>query len=173
MNGWRRIMPLSTVRISGSGRLKTWTWVVAIPGPETISSAIRSRPIPVSLNRPSAPVVVAIETSRSRGARPSCGQGLGRATAFQALPEVAGGAVAGLGDPAGEVAFLVVPDPGGLDAGAGDGPALEVDDPPFDRRPFLDERDHLLGGPVGTKPASHQPTPYPGAEATSQGYMAR
>ena len=122
---------------------------MAIPGPETIRSAIRSRPIPVSLNRPSAPVVAAIEMSRSRGATPRLAGTRIERQAFQALPEVAGSAVAGLGDPAGDVAVLVVPDPGGLDAGADDGPALEVDDPPFDRRPFLDELHHLLGGPVG------------------------
>ena len=124
---------------------------MAIPGPETIKSAIRSRPIPVSLNRPSAPVVVAIETSRSRWSAPRlAGQRIER-QALQPLPEVAGGAVAGLGDPAGQVTLFVEPDPGGLDAGAGDGPAFEVEDPPLDWRPFLDQRHHLLVGPVGAQ----------------------
>ncbi len=163
MNGSRRIMARSTVRISGSGRLKAWTWVVAIPGPETISSAIRSRPIPVSLNRPSAPVVVAIVTSHWL---PGTGRDLGadalERQGMQALPEVAGGAVLGLGDPAGDVPLFVVPDPSGLDAGADDGPALEVDDPPFDRRPFRDERHHLLGGPVGRQGPLAPAHPIPG-----------
>ena len=151
MNGSRRIIPRSTVRISGSGRLKTKTWVVAMPGPETIRSAIRSRPIPVSLNRPSAPVVAAIVTSRLAGCSPRLRPEPSwvEREVVQALPEIAGRAIASLGDPAGDVAVLVIPDPGGPDIGPDDGPALEVDDPPFDRRPFLDERHHLLGRPVG------------------------
>ena len=116
-----------------------------MPGPETISSAIRSRPIPVSLNRPSAPVVVGDRDQSFPWSGPlPCRTRLERQV-LQALPQIAGGPVAGLGDPSGEVALLVVPDPRGRDAGAHDGPALEVDDPPFDRRPFFDERHHLLG----------------------------
>ena len=70
---------------------------------------------------------------------------------LQPLPEVARCAVACLGDPAGQVPIPIEPDPGGLDLGAGDGTAFEVEDPPLDRRAFLGQPYLQLVGFVGTQ----------------------
>ena len=138
-----------------------------------ISSAIRSRPIPVSLNRPSAPVAVAIVIERSPAACPGEAEDGVERQSFQPLPEVAGGAVAGLGDPAGDVAFLVVPDPGGLGRWRRRRAGLRGRRSAL-RSAALPRRASPPARRAGrrARPARHQPTPYPGADATSQGYMA-
>ena len=118
---------------------------MAIVGPETNSSAIRSRPMPVSRKRPSA---------TGRG-------GHRRRQQVEPLPGVIDATILGPGQPGRQVAIKGEPDVLDLDPCAGDRPAFQVDDPTFDRRSVGDQPDRQLArgagladgrGPAGPEP---------------------
>ena len=170
MNGSGRIMLLSMMRISGSSRLKAWTWVVAMPGPETIRSAIRSRPIPVSLNRPSGPVLAAMERSFAVEPRSSRNWSSGRfSSPCQRLLAAPLRALAiqparsPLPSNQTRAALTVAPATGR--------PSRSMIRPSIGG-PSSVERHDLLGRPVGPQDPLGPAEPVSGAEATSQGKRA-
>src|SRR5262249_14449866 len=63
------------------------SWVVAMVGPETKSSAIRSRASPARRNRPSGPVVVVIVVAGPDGVSPSPGPWVPASRARSSQPD--------------------------------------------------------------------------------------